>query len=94
MENNEIILIKKKFNSNIDVLNYLYHCKYFKINETTQIQFNNINWFPNNITDASLIAKSWTASLKQRNKLFKKYNIQILFNFDSNYIIIDINLKL
>jgi hypothetical protein len=82
-ETNRIMkIVNKKFDIPADALDYFYHCKYFSPNTNVYIKLTKeMSWFPKDISQAKLMAKSWSTSLKERNKMFSKCSINIMFDF-------------
>jgi hypothetical protein len=81
--NRDLRIINKKFDIPADALDYFYHCKYFSPNCNVYIKLTKETlWFPKDIQQAKLMAKSWATSLKERNKIFAKCAINIMFDFN------------
>ena len=90
--NRDMKIINKKFDIPADALDYFYHCKYFSPNCNLHIKLTKETpWFPKDIQHAKLMASSWTTSLKERNKMFAKCRIIIMFDF--NVRAIDFSIK-
>ena len=90
--NRDMKIINKKFDIPADALDYFYHCKYFSPNCNLHIKLTKeTSWFPKDIQQAKLMASSWTTSLKERNKMFAKCRIIIMFDF--NVRAIDFSIK-
>jgi hypothetical protein len=81
--NRTMKIVNKKFEIPADALDYFYHCKYFSPNSNVYVKLTKETpWFPKDIPQAKLMAKSWTTSLKERNKIFAKCVINIMFDFN------------
>lgn len=81
--NRDMKIINKKFDIPADALDYFYNCKYFSPNCNLHIKLTKETpWFPKDIYMAKDMAKSWTTSLKERNKMFAKCRIIIMFDFN------------
>jgi hypothetical protein len=90
--NRNMKIINKKFDIPADALDYFYNCKYFSQNCNLHIKLTKETpWFPKDIYMAKDMAKSWTTSLKERNKMFAKCRIIIMFDF--NVRAIDFSIK-
>ena len=90
--NRNMKIVNKKFDIPADALDYFYNCKYFSQNCNLHIKLTKeTSWFPKDIQQAKDMAKSWTTSLKERNKMFAKCRIIIMFDF--NVRAIDFSIK-
>jgi len=81
--NRSMKIVNKKFEIPADALDYFYHCKYFSQDCNIYIKLTKETpWFPKDIQHAKNMASSWTTSLKERNKIFAKCKINIMFDFN------------
>jgi hypothetical protein len=79
----EMRLVNRKFDIPADALDYFYNCKYFSPNSVVYIKLTKeTQWFPRDIGLAKEMAKSWATSLKERNRLFSKCAINIMFDLN------------
>ena len=87
-------ILNKKFNIPADALDYFYDRKYFTMDNKITVKLTKENsWFPADKEIAKQLAKTWTKAIKNRNRLFSKANIHIMFDSNDRSIMFSFKTK-